>query len=257
MLKTQGSAALPHTESTLSQDVTTALHEVGRTAFGLLPESIVDKLSYHHQPASAAAAPTLPSSGQVKETAANVGHTIVGGSINAGSALGQGAVNVGSQVGQSAVNVGSQVGQGAVNVGSQVVGGVVVAGQTAADLGAQVATGAVNAGTAVGQGAVNAGSAVVGGAVNAGTAVGQGAVNAGAAVRDTTAGAVGGVVGGVESLVEQAREALGNLHLPGLGGIVGTSTTNAAEERDAGVKSVTTTSHAPTTNVQQGGTSTV
>ncbi|KAJ9114629.1 hypothetical protein QFC22_005502 [Naganishia vaughanmartiniae] len=257
VLKTQGAAALPHTETSLTQDVTTALHEVGRTAFGLLPESVVDKLSAHHQPAAGTSAttPALPSSGDVRETAVNVGHTLVGGTINAGSALGQGAVNVGSQVGQ-----------GATTVGSQLVGGAVVAGQSAAELSTQVAGGAVNLGSAVGQSAVNAGSAVVGGAVNATTAVGQtaanagsavveGTMNAGAAVRDTTAGAVGGIVGGVESLVEQAREALGHMHLPGLGAIVGGSGAQE-EQREAGVKSVSV-QHPTTTRtagVQQGDT---
>lgn len=271
VLKTQGASALPHTDSTLSQDVTKALHEVGRTAFGLLPESLVDKISYHHQPASAAAAPTLPSSGEVRETAANVGHTLVGGTINAGSALGQGAVTVGSQVAGGAVVAGQTVGETAANVGSQVVGGAVVAGQSAVNAGSAVAGGVVNMGSAVGQSAVNAGSAVVGGAVNATTAVGQsaanvgssvveGTMNAGAAVRDTTAGAVGGVVGGVESLVEQAREALGHLHLPaGLGAIVGGGGTQEQVGHDAGVKSVSANTHVPstsTTHVQQNGTST-
>ncbi|KAJ9104444.1 hypothetical protein QFC21_001939 [Naganishia friedmannii] len=271
VLKTQGAAALPHTESTLSQDVTTALHEVGRTAFGLLPESLVDKLSYHHQPASSAtaSAPLLPSSGDVKETAANVGHTLVGGTINAGSALGQGAATAGQQVAGGAIVAGQAVGETAATVGSHVVGGAIVAGQSAADLGAQAASGALNLGSAVGQGVVDAGSAVVGGAVNATTAVGQtaanvgsslvdGTVNAGAAVRDTTAGAVGGVVGGVESLVEQAREALGHMHLPGFGAIVGGGGGGGTQEqqREAGVQSVTA-SRAPvttTTSVQQGDT---
>ncbi|KAJ9107023.1 hypothetical protein QFC19_002892 [Naganishia cerealis] len=176
VLKTQGASALPHTDSTISQDVTTALHEVGRTAFGLLPESIVDKISYHHAPPPSATSPVTGE--QVRETAANVGHTVVGGTINAGAAVGQTAANVGSQV--------------------------------------------------------------VGGTINAGAAVGQTAANAGTVVRDTTAATAGAVVGGAASLVEQAREALGNLHLPHLPALGGSATQGHPESE---VRTTTVAGH--------------
>lgn len=178
VLKSQGAAAKPDTDTSLSEDVTAALHEVGRGAFAILPQSLVEKISNHPQPGqTATTGVNLPSAAEVRETtgnvAANVGNT---------------AANVGSQVYETSANVGSTVGNTAANVGSQVY-------NTTA----------------------NVGSAVVGTTANAAQSAGETAAQATTAARETTTHAAETIAQAGHDLVEQARAALGSLHLPGFG----------------------------------------
>lgn len=199
VLKTQGAAAKPDTETSLSEDVTTALHEVGRTAFSVLPKSLVDKVSNHPSEMTGTTGTALPSAQQVRETtgnvAANVGNT---------------AANVGSQVYETTANAGSAVGNTAANVGSQVY-------ETSANVGSQVYATTANLGSAIG----NTTS-------QAATTAGETAAQAGQTVRETTGHAAETLAQAGQGLVDQARHALGNLHLPGFGAPVGQETNASA-----------------------------
>lgn len=195
VLKTQGSAAKPDTETTLSEDVTTALHEVGRTAFSVLPKSLVDKVSNHPSETTGTTGTTLPSAQEVRETTGNVATTV-----------GNTASNVGSQVYESTVNAGSAVGNTAANVGSQVYA-------TTANLG----------------------SAIGNTTSQAATTAGETATQAGQSVRETTGHAAETLVQTGQGLVEQARHALGNLHLPGFGARVEQETSTTATTTTRGV----------------------
>ena len=188
VLKTQGSAAKPDTETTLSEDVTTALHEVGRTAFSVLPKSLVDKVSNHPSETTGTTGTALPSAQEVRETTGNVASTV-----------GNTASNVGSQVYEPTVNAGSAVGNTAANVGSQVYA-------TTANLG----------------------SAIGNTTSQAATTAGETAAQAGQSVRETTGHAAETLVQTGQGLVEQARHALGNLHLPGFGAPIGQETSTTA-----------------------------
>lgn len=204
VLKSQGAAAKPDTDTSLSEDVTAALHEVGRGAFAILPQSVVEKLSNHHQPGQA---PTtgaqLPSAAEVRETTGNVAQSV-----------GNTAANVGSQVYETSANVGAQVGNTAANVGSQVY-------ETGANVGSAVGNTAANAGTQVYNTTANLGSAVAGTTAQAAQSAGEVAGQAATTVRETTGHAAETVAQVGHDLVEQARQALGSLHLPGFGAPVG------------------------------------
>ncbi|KAJ9115221.1 hypothetical protein QFC20_001088 [Naganishia adeliensis] len=200
VLKSQGAAAKPDTDTSLSEDVTAALHEVGRGAFAILPQSLVEKISNHPQPGqTATTGVNLPSAAEVRETtgnvAANVGNT---------------AANVGSQVYETSANVGSTVGNTAANVGSQVY-------DTTANVGAAVGNTAANVGSQVYNTTANVGSAVVGTTANAAQSAGETAAQATTAARETTTHAAETIAQAGHDLVEQARAALGSLHLPGFG----------------------------------------
>jgi hypothetical protein len=189
VLKSQGAAARPDTDTSLSEDVTKALHEVGRGAFAILPQSLVEKISNHPQPGqTATTGVNLPSAADVRETtgnvAANVGNT---------------AANVGSQVYDTTANVGSAVGNTAANVGSQVY-------DTTANVGAAVGNTAANVGSQVYNTSANVGSAVVGTTANAAQTAGEATTHAAETIAQAG-----------HDLVEQARAALGSLHLPGFG----------------------------------------
>ncbi|GHJ84664.1 hypothetical protein NliqN6_1066 [Naganishia liquefaciens] len=173
VLKSQGAAAKPDTETSLSEDVTTALHEVGRTAFSVLPKSLVDKVSNHPSETTGTTGTALPSAQEVRETAGNVATTV-----------GTTASNVGSQVYATTANIGSAIG-----------------GTTS----------------------------------QAATSAGETATQAGQTVRETTGHAAETLVQTGQGLVDQARHALENLHLPGFGTPVGQQTSTSATTTSRGV----------------------
>lgn len=206
VLKAQGAAAKPDTETSLSEDVTAALHEVGRTAFSVLPQSLVEKVSNHHTPGTGTTGTALPSAQQVRETTGNVAANVGNTASNVGSQVYETTVNAGSVVGNTAANVGSTVYDTTLNAGSAV-------GNTAANLGSQVYATTANLGAAIGNTTSQAANTTA-----------DTAAQAGQTVRETTSHAAESLAQTGQGLLESARHALEGLHLPGFGAPVGQQT---------------------------------
>jgi hypothetical protein len=232
VLKTQGAAAKPDTETSLSEDVTAALHEVGRTAFSVLPQSLVEKVSNHHTPGTATTGTTLPSAQQVRETTGNVAANVGNTASNVGSQVYETTVNAGSVVGNTAANVGSTVYDSTLNAGSAV-------GNTAANLGSQVYATTANLGSAIGNTTSQAANTTA-----------ETAAQAGQTVRETTTHAAETLAQTGQGLLESARHALEGLHLPGFGAPIGqqtnvqTTSTTTANRGVSGVSGTQQGTHA-------------